>query len=89
MDPDAVVEVAPLIGAELDLDRVGEARDESMLGRRPGGTSLSHRGFGTPLIAVRTSGGLHLIFRSALHNGGKKKVPFLCKLFGSAGFGWG
>ena len=36
MDAEAVVEVAPLVRTEVDLDSVGQARDEPVLEPGPG-----------------------------------------------------
>lgn len=42
VNPDAVVEVTPLVRTESDLQRVGEARDESILEKNKNKKQMGH-----------------------------------------------
>lgn len=83
VNPNAVIEVTPLIRTESDLQRVGEARDESILERKQMGQVKSSE---STLIALMVKWSHNIIFRSAICN--ERKIPFWYKMFGSAWFGW-
>lgn len=63
VNPNAVVEVTPLIRTESDLQRVGQARDESILERKQMGHLMGSSE--TTLIALIDKWRPNILFTSA------------------------
>lgn len=77
VNPNAVVEVTPLVRTESDLQCIGETWDKAILERKKACVTL---------IALIDQPSHNILFRSASSN--ENYLPFSYKMFGSAWFEW-